>query len=640
MKRGFVFLLFLFLLTSVSAEDWIYNSNSALISVNISSDIQLLGTVRDLSVNLSIYPKTSDFQTVVSQSTEPETDNFIFYWPQPSKDRLNFRVDSQVRTFEKIQPIYSKVKFPIPALASEYQKYLQPSELIDSDNPNIVNKAAELAAGETDQYKLMHKIGKWVKNNIEYDLDPSLVFSSKSASWTLKNKKAVCDELTTLFIALNRAMGIPARFVSGYAYTDDPRFRKGWGAHAWAEVYFPSQGWVPIDVTYGQLGDVDLTHIELRKGPDVTTSSAYYTWRGGEIQTKELDIDISLVSTSGTKISPLSIKASMLKPKVGFGSYNLLEVEITNKQNYYVPATLLIGVSEIIEILGDNINYILLEPSQEKKFYWIIEVEEDLDPKYIYTAYLSAGTLRINDTASLEIQKNNKVYSLKEMQEELEERQEQEEKILSKDISVDCDYSDRFYLNEEQKISCNFTNIGNVNFDNLKICLDNDCKTIDLKINQKVSLVFSYLADIPGEQDLKIRMTGKDISKTEYIHANILEKPEVMIGIENPESAKFDQEFEIKINISEGKSPVMDSKLKIYRNNIIIYEKNTGELPKQFILKMKGSELDKGLNNFRAQVEYFDLDGNKYYETEEFQIVLEKLTFWQNILHFFMHLFT
>ncbi|MBW2994739.1 transglutaminase domain-containing protein [Candidatus Woesearchaeota archaeon] len=641
-KRFVIFFIFFFVLliySVSSAPNWIYKSNSVLVSVNISSEMQVSGSVKDLRVNITMYPETSDFQTVISQSTQPEALNYVFFWQDPAPGKLLFRVDSQVRTFEKIRPIYSKVKFPVSSLEQKFRKYIEPTEIIDSNNPQIVAKATELASGESDVYRLVHKIGAWVRENIEYDLDPALVFSTNSASWTLKNKRAVCDEMTTLFIALNRAVGIPARFVSGYAYTDDPRFRQGWGPHAWAEVYFPGNGWVPIDVTYGQLGDVDLTHIELKKSHDATTTSAYYSWYNGDIETKELDINIELISTAGIKQAPISIKTSVLESKVGFGSYDLFEVELNNKNNYYEPVTLVIGAPDIVEIIGKNVAYVLLEPEQTKKLYWMVKIKRNLDPGYIYTAHLAAASLRTNSTTKLEISDNYNSFSFDDMQQELDERQEQEERIITKDVLVDCDYDSIFYIGDEHDISCKLINLGNVNFDNLKVCIANNCESVNLKINQQADVKLVYTPKATNEE-VAIQLSGKDISQTQKLDVQIFGKPEINIKINSPDSVKFDQEFSININISKTESPIQNSKLKVYTNQRLMFEKELDDLDsKQLSLNMRGSDLDKSLNNLKIQVEYSDMKDRLFYESAESQINLEKLTLWQSIIYFFTHLF-
>lgn len=56
-----------------------------------------------------------------------------------------------------------------------------------------------------------------------------------------------------LLITLMRMNGIPARWQSGWTFTDG----KYDDIHDWAEIYLVPYGWVPVDVTYGQLASRD-----------------------------------------------------------------------------------------------------------------------------------------------------------------------------------------------------------------------------------------------------------------------------------------------------------------------------------------------------------------------------------------------
>ena len=69
----------------------------------------------------------------------------------------------------------------------------------------------------------------------------------------LEKKQGACRDLTVLFMACCRAVGIAARFVSGYVCGQ----YEGGGEdgtpelHAWAEVYLPGGGWQGYDPTLG-----------------------------------------------------------------------------------------------------------------------------------------------------------------------------------------------------------------------------------------------------------------------------------------------------------------------------------------------------------------------------------------------------
>jgi transglutaminase-like putative cysteine protease len=86
----------------------------------------------------------------------------------------------------------------------------------------------------------------------------------------LRLRRGVCQDFTHLEIACLRAMGLPARYVSGYLVTlpvpGKPRLIGADASHAWLAVYCPGVGWVPTDPT----NDIvpDQRHITLAWGRD------------------------------------------------------------------------------------------------------------------------------------------------------------------------------------------------------------------------------------------------------------------------------------------------------------------------------------------------------------------------------------
>ena len=70
-----------------------------------------------------------------------------------------------------------------------------------------------------------------------------------NAEETLRRGEGSCRDLAVLFMALMRAQGLQARFVSGY-YLEHPE-RRGHDLHAWAEVFLPGGGWRGFDPTAG-----------------------------------------------------------------------------------------------------------------------------------------------------------------------------------------------------------------------------------------------------------------------------------------------------------------------------------------------------------------------------------------------------
>jgi len=106
-----------------------------------------------------------------------------------------------------------------------------------------------------------YKIYNFLVENLSYDIESSkkIFVERKGAYNTLTNSSSVaCMEFTDTFIALARAMGIPAREINGYAFNNSDKntpvsinLKSGDTLHAWAEYYDPKFGWVQIDPTWG-----------------------------------------------------------------------------------------------------------------------------------------------------------------------------------------------------------------------------------------------------------------------------------------------------------------------------------------------------------------------------------------------------
>ncbi len=86
----------------------------------------------------------------------------------------------------------------------------------------------------------------------------------------LRKRQGVCQDFAHLMIALLRAAGLPARYVSGYIETDSVRGTSGLvgatASHAWVEVYMPSGVWVGIDPTNDMLEGE--RHVQIGIGRD------------------------------------------------------------------------------------------------------------------------------------------------------------------------------------------------------------------------------------------------------------------------------------------------------------------------------------------------------------------------------------
>lgn len=88
--------------------------------------------------------------------------------------------------------------------------FLTPSPYIESKDDRIIEIAETLPIDESmSAWEQVETIYTWVRENIEYEFDPTI----RSCLTALDAGKGDCEELSSLFIALCRARGIPARAV-------------------------------------------------------------------------------------------------------------------------------------------------------------------------------------------------------------------------------------------------------------------------------------------------------------------------------------------------------------------------------------------------------------------------------------------
>jgi transglutaminase-like putative cysteine protease len=111
---------------------------------------------------------------------------------------------------------------------------------------------------------LMHRIYR------EFRFDPIATSITTPVTRVLAERHGVCQDFAHLQISCLRALGLAARYVSGYLLTDppagQPRLIGADASHAWLSVYCPPDGWVDLDPTNDLL--VDQRHVTVAWGRD------------------------------------------------------------------------------------------------------------------------------------------------------------------------------------------------------------------------------------------------------------------------------------------------------------------------------------------------------------------------------------
>ena len=579
MRLKIILLVLLLIMPAINAQEIItdFNQYSYLImDFNINGGFEIQPTsprarILNILTNLTFIPKTENNQQVISIKPEsiPEakmtvSDTAAYYWENPTTQNYAFSINSKVKVENKIIPITEKIQFP---LKDTINSYTRPTEFIDI-TPEIRTQALKIARGETDEYVVVFKIGNWVRNNIKYDLSTLTADVVQKSSWVLKNKEGVCDELTNLFISMVRSIGIPARFVSGMAYTN---IDGTWGPHAWAEVYFPDKGWIPFDVTYGQLGWIDPSHIKIAVTEDSGESSVLYTWKSHDtnFNPKKLDIKTVILEKGQEIKSPIKLDVLVLKDMVGAGSYVPFAVVVKNNADYYMPIGL--TITKAPGLIESNFKPILLKPRETRKIFWTAKIDENVQSGYTYKTYIEVkDQYHTIATDQITYGDNYKIIKISEAQKIIKENKVEEEKVMSPDLLLKCSASDYIYVYETLNVNCTIKNIGNTELENIDVCLKKTCNRITiLTINEEKNIEFIEQNLDIGLQTLILTSKSGSIHTTENIIFEVLESPNLdIISINYPQTINYRENFDITMNLG-AKAPVKNITINVNGNSVI-----------------------------------------------------------------------
>jgi hypothetical protein len=557
-KIVWLVILSLLVLSTIAESDNIYLKDSLILQLNIEGEFDLVeesssSSIEEVSTELLLFPKDSFRQTLLETDTtgEIKEDLVYFYWESPQIETTSYYFNSIVKTENERSEIKEKIDFPITENIADYFDYLQPTKTIDSDNLEIIAKASELVEGEDDLFKAVFNLANWVEENVEYDLTTLTAETSQKASWVLENREGVCDEMTSLFVAMCRSVGIPARFVSGISYTTSELFEEDWQPHGWAEVYFPEKGWVEFDITFGEYGYVDVTHIKLRDSEDPAEPSSEFSWLSNKVQLLpgKLDFSISVLEEGAVEEDQVQLEQEILSSAVNFGSYNLIKGILKNNADYYAATTLRLAVPPEVNIEGRNRRTILLNPKEVRETYWIVKVSDNLNEGYWYTfPAIIYNEKNVSVQDEFQAIYDQTEYSEKEIR---ELTIQDEEKSYSRKVSFDCDYQKELKLEEESTVVCKVKNIGNTNLENVNYCVDSVCEVISLPINQQSSSELKIKGEEAGWKKIIVGAENSFIEKKSSLEYVVLDDPSIGLNISAPELVEYGQEFIISVGINK-----------------------------------------------------------------------------------------
>jgi transglutaminase-like putative cysteine protease len=251
--------------------------------------------VRAVTQVLRTTPRDHDGQDVLHWHIESSIDGRLIVSEDPYGNivhafsaegpihELTIQVEGTVETRDTAG-IVRNAADPLPAGV-----FLRETALTQPDD-TIRSFANACRVGHTP-FDWMHALLARLHDEMEFDVDPTKVTTTAIEAFQLG--RGVCQDLTHVFIAAARHLGVPARYVSGYLRRADGVIDQEAG-HAWAEAHVRDFGWIGFDPANGIC--VTPAHLRVAVGLDYAEAAPVRGARqgGGE---ESLTVGMRVTST-------------------------------------------------------------------------------------------------------------------------------------------------------------------------------------------------------------------------------------------------------------------------------------------------------------------------------------------------------
>ena len=118
----------------------------------------------------------------------------------------------------------------------------------------------------------------------------------------LESRSGVCQDFTHLFIAVSRAAGWPARYVSGYLGPPPVQTTVRGASHAWVEVCGSGGQWIAVDPTHGGVAGTD--RVVLAIGRDYDDVAPHRGLYFGSALAQPAEVAVEVSRRGDTHIGP------------------------------------------------------------------------------------------------------------------------------------------------------------------------------------------------------------------------------------------------------------------------------------------------------------------------------------------------
>ena len=172
--------------------------------------------------------------------------------------------------------------YPFTYASEDMPDLLRSIERQHPDPERIVDRWARQflrSDGPSDTVAMLAEMTATIRRDLTYVPRPEK--GTQTPIETLHRRMGTCRDYAVLMIEAARALGLAARFVSGYVYSPSRgEGRVGGGnTHAWVRIFLPGSGWIEFDPTNGIVGNRGLVRVAVARDPK-QAAPLTGTWSG------------------------------------------------------------------------------------------------------------------------------------------------------------------------------------------------------------------------------------------------------------------------------------------------------------------------------------------------------------------------
>jgi hypothetical protein len=218
----------------------------------------------------------------LKKTRESKFGNEIYYAEASgAAQELHFDVQYDVVRRERVALNPAAHLVAASLTSKERQEDLQPDALVP-----ITGLPADLAVkvteGKTQPLDKARAIYDYVFTTMKYD-KTGTGWGHGDVLYACDAKKGNCTDFHSLFIAMARSQGIPARFEIGFPLPPDKHSAEIAGYHCWSDFYVDGKGWIPVDISEAWkhpekrdyfFGSHDMNRMQFSMGRDLRLNPA------------------------------------------------------------------------------------------------------------------------------------------------------------------------------------------------------------------------------------------------------------------------------------------------------------------------------------------------------------------------------